>query len=109
MIGGFVLEGESVRTIMIRGVGPGLDLEGILEDPAINLYRGSELIASNDNWGGNVFFKDFFEKAGAFELDDSSKDAALVLPLGPGAYTVHLVSKEGQEGIALLELYDLGD
>ena len=56
LIGGFVLEGESVRTIMIRGVGPGLDLEGILEDPAINLYRGSELIASNDNWGGNVFF-----------------------------------------------------
>ena len=104
LIGGFVLEGESVRTILIRGVGPGLDLEGVLADPAINLYRGAELIASNDDWGGNVFFKDFFEKAGAFELDDDSADAALVLPLGPGAYTVHLVSKEGDELYFLMQL-----
>ncbi len=109
LIGGFVLDGETVRTILIRGIGPGLDMDGTLSDPVIYLYKGEELVAWTDDWGGNVFYKDFFEKAGATGLAEDSKDAVLVLPLLPGAYTVHLVGKQGEEGIALLELYDLGD
>ena len=107
-IGGFVLAGETVRTILIRGVGPGMGIGGELPDPMIQLYKGSEIIASNDDWSG-VSLGEFFEAAGAFDLEEGSKDAAMVLPLLPGLYTVHLVAKEGESGIALLEIYDLGD
>lgn len=107
-IGGFVLEGETVRTILIRGVGPGLGIGGELTDPSITLYRGDEAIASNDDWSG-THIEDFSDQAGAFTLEAGSKDAALVLPLAPGLYTVHLTAKSGDSGIALLEIYDLGD
>jgi len=107
-IGGFVLEGETVRTILIRGVGQGLGIGGELADPMISLYRGSEVIASNDDWSG-AHIEDFSDQAGAFALEPGSKDAALVLPLAPGLYTVHLTAKPGDSGVALLEIYDLGD
>ena len=107
LIGGFVLAGETSRTILVRGVGKGLEIGGELEDPVLYLYKGQELISSNDDWPSAL--GPWFEKAGAFVLEEGSSDSSLVLPLMPGVYTVVLVAKEGDEGLALLEIYDLGD
>jgi hypothetical protein len=53
MITGFILEGTTPETILIRGLGPSLGDAGVrrvLSDPALRLFSGSELIAANDNW-----------------------------------------------------------
>lgn len=46
-------------------------------------------------------------RAGAFSLDAGSADAALVITLNPGAYTVQVNGTNGTSGVALLEIYEL--
>ena len=45
------------------------------------------------------------EQVGAFELGPGSKDAAFVITLQPGVYTVHTAGADGSTGVALVELY----
>jgi hypothetical protein len=44
---------------------------------------------------------------GAFALPFGSNDAALVVRLPPGAYTVTVSGADHTTGIALVEIYDL--
>ena len=48
-----------------------------------------------------------FAAAGAFPLDPGSEDAALIVTLPPGGYTVAVSGTGGAAGNALLEIYDL--
>lgn len=110
MIVGFVVSGSSPRTLLIRGIGPGLakfGVSGTLADPYLKLFaQGSDTpLHSNDNWSPSTFIADAAKKVGAFALDDLSKDASLLVSLDPGVYTVHLVSADGSTGVGLLELY----
>ena len=43
---------------------------------------------------------------GAFPLQASSKDAALLVELQPGAYTVQVSGVGGTTGVALIEVYE---
>lgn len=111
LIGGFVLSGPSRRTVLIRGVGPSLAERGVtdvLEDPFIALYRGQEVIARNDRWGASEKAAEivaFSEKVGAEPFGDDSLDAAMLVDLDPGLYTV-MVGSEKSEGEALFEVFD---
>src|SRR4051812_33229510 len=52
LIGGFSISGGD-KTVLIRAVGPGLaafNVPGTLPDPKLELFSGSTVIASNDNW-----------------------------------------------------------
>ena len=113
LIAGFNLEGASGRTILIRVVGPGLaqfGVAGALTDPQLTLFRGTTRLAGNDDWekdsGANAAA---FATLGAFALPSGSKDAALMLNLLPGAYTVHATGAAGTTGIVLIEIYDAGE
>jgi hypothetical protein len=44
---------------------------------------------------------------GAFALPAGSEDAALLITLPPGAYTVEVKGKNNLEGVALLEIYEV--
>ena len=44
---------------------------------------------------------------GAFALNPDSKDAALLLSLEPGAYTVQVSGVGGGTGVALVEVYEV--
>ncbi|MSU50849.1 MAG: hypothetical protein EXS37_17470 [Opitutus sp.] len=67
----------------------------------------SVAIASNDNWGGTATLKTAFTNAGAFVIADASRDAALVVTLQPGGYTVVVSGVGNTTGNALVEVYDL--
>ena len=115
LIGGFVVTGNAPTRVLIRGIGPSLSsfgLSGVLADPRLRVYRGSELIAENDNWASNPAEADAgvqaASEAGAFRLMSGSKDAAMILTLAPGVYTAQISAADGiSGGTALVEVYQL--
>lgn len=103
LIAGFVIGGTEAKQVVIRGIGPalaGLGVQGTLANPQLRLYRGSEVIAQNDDWSAGAFLR-----LGAFALAPGSRDAALLVTLAPGAYTAHIVA-DAAGGVALAEIYD---
>ncbi len=114
LIGGFVIEGESNMNLLIRGVGPGLSGQGIanpLVNPKLTLYSGSDVLAENDDWGVERANEksQAFADSGAFDLEIGSRDAAMLVTLAQGLYTVVLNGAAGQTGVALFEIYVLED
>ncbi len=114
LIGGFVVTGNSPKKIMIRGVGPGLAAQGVahpLGDPALKIYKSNTLLAQNDNWSSDATAAAELASAatttGAFALQSGSKDAAIILTLTPGIYSVHVVGNAGTTGVALVEIYEV--
>ena len=96
------------KTVLIRAVGPGLTplgVPGALADPIIELFQGTSVIASNDDWSGTQA-SSLALGAGAFALPAASKDAVLVKTLTPGGYTVQVKGKGGA-GEVIFEVYEI--
>lgn len=113
LVAGFVIGKGPARRVLIRGVGPGLAGSGVsafLADPQLELFRTGETtaIASNDNWGEHAAeVTAAGTSAGAFALTVGSKDAAMVVTLEPGGYTVQVRGVNDTTGIGLVEVYEL--
>jgi serpin B len=111
---GFVVTGEGYVQLLLRGVGPTLAQFGVadfLPDPTIALYAGNTLIAANDNWrdgdanaAGRL--QDAARSVGDFDLA-SANDAALLVTLPAGTYTLQVRGAAGQSGVALAEIYQV--
>ncbi len=108
LVPGFVVNGTGTARLLIRAVGPGLTEFGVtdaLADPRLTLFRGSEAIATNTAWGEDPLVADAAMAAGAFALAEESADAALLVSLEAGLYTVAVEGTNGETGTALVELY----
>jgi uncharacterized delta-60 repeat protein len=116
-IPGFVVSNEGPRRFLIRAVGPALTGHGVVDflaDPQLAVFRAvpgesrDEFLFANDDWGDNPMAEGtatIAEAVGAFPLGAASKDAALVVTLPPGSYTVHVSGVGGSTGVALVEVY----
>ncbi len=107
LIVGFAISGTGTKPLLVRGIGPSLsqfNVAGVVVDPQLRLFQGSELIAQNDDWGGGSLAA-AFSAVGAFPLATTSRDAALLTPFGPGSFSAHLTTA-GATGIGLVECYD---
>jgi len=111
-IGGFVIEGTDLRTVLIRGDGPILSTFGVpgpLPDPVLTVYNSNgTAIATNSGWTTNsnpTAVSAAALQVGAFALPNPSLDSALLLTLQPGAYTAQITSAKGNSGIVLFEAY----
>jgi hypothetical protein len=113
LMAGFAVGGRVPRNILLRAVGPSLRAFGITDAipfPMLSLYRGATLVASNENWGllDSARLTAAFDRVGAFRLAGTeSRDAAMLLPLEPGGYTVHVSSISGALGSVMLEVYEV--
>jgi len=108
LIAGFTISGSTPKTVLIRGVGPTLaafQVPNVLADPKIEVFSGTTKIAENDTWSPSQAAT--FASVGAFALTPAGKDAALVLSLAPGGYTVQVSGADGGTGEALVELYEV--
>ncbi len=112
LIAGFVTSGNGDLHLLIRGIGPaliGLGVADALPDPVLEIYRGSERIAINDNWSADAVkaaeIAAAATKVGAFPLAAGSSDASILLALPPGAYTAHVRPNDGHAGVGLVEIY----
>ena len=113
LIAGFTIKGNAPKTLLIRGVGPGLTafgVSGVLADPQIAVFSGSTQVASNDNWETGTSTAAQISAAttqvGEFPLSPGSKDAALLVTLQPGSYSVVVTGVGNTTGVALVEVYD---
>jgi hypothetical protein len=117
LILGFAVGGQGSTRLLVRAVGPTLAqapfaISGALSDPTLEIYdRTATLLAANDDWGTGGAGGDLgsaFAQVAAFPLSSvTSKDAALILTLPPGAYSAIVRGKGGAAGVALVELYEL--
>ena len=115
LIPGFVIEGSVALTVLIRAVGPSLgdvfNLTGFLADPVMTVFRGPNAIAANDDWQqapNQAALVAATTATGAFALSDGGRDAAFLIALQPGVYTVQVAGKNATTGVALVELYIVG-
>lgn len=112
LVPGFFIGGTAPKRLLIRAVGPGLaqfGVTGVLADPQLSIAPlGKDfVVAVNDNWGGSSALQAAFAQAAAFALPSGSNDAAIVLQLPPGGYTVVVSGVGSTSGTALVEIYDL--
>jgi hypothetical protein len=110
LIAGFAITGTAPMKVLLRGVGPTLAsfaVTGVLTDPQIAVFTsGGVQIASNDNWSDNANAAQISANSG-FPLAAGSKDAALLLTLNPGTYTVQVSGVGNATGVALVEVYEV--
>jgi hypothetical protein len=122
LIGGFSISGTGDKTILIRGDGPTLsqapfNLTGVLPNPQLQLYSGSNLLVQNDNWGTPAYsgaatasaLTSAFATLGAFSLPSGSLDSALLVTLvisGSAQATALVSDVNGNTGLGLVEIYD---
>ncbi len=97
-----MISGTGSVRLLIRAVGPGLagfGVQGALADPTVTLYRGSTVLATNDNWSSAANASEISSAAtavGAFALTSGSRDAAILTSLPAGSYTA-VVSGVGND------------
>lgn len=118
LVPGFVISGTGTKQLLIRAIGPTLsdfDLTDVHANPSLTLKRfdtGSSAyvdVATNDNWSDNTNSASIASTAatlGAFALAEDSADAAILIDLDPGQYTVVTGSPNGDTGTAIVEIYD---
>lgn len=109
---GFVVDGNPLR-LLVRGIGPTLAQFGVTDALAqlrLSLRRSDSdaVLATNDGWAGSADVATASQRVGAFPLPATSRDAAMILTLAPGAYTVQLAGANNTSGTGLIELYALG-
>jgi len=111
-IGGFVITGEDPKRVLIRALGPELSKRQVsdpMPDPYMVLYDSSGPVAANDDWESEFTFqmREAFTQVDASQLDEGSKDAAMVRELRPGLYTVIVNDFNYTSGIVLIEIFEL--
>jgi len=110
---GFVIDGTGAKTMLIRVGGPllaGFGIPGTMADPRLEVIPGGQtfVIAENDNWGGTAELKAAFTTTGAFAFDsDGSLDAAVLVRLPPGSYTIRPSGADDGVGVIIVEAYEV--
>lgn len=104
MIGGFIIRGDSPKTVLIRAIGPTLSaygVTGVLANPKLDLYAGPNKIGSNDDWGAS-------NNAAAIQATGlapvSPLESAILIELPPGPYTAVISGVSDGTGVALVEV-----
>jgi aldose sugar dehydrogenase len=131
VIGGFVIDGNAPKTVLVRGRGPSMSgapffVPGVLANPSLRLFSGQNVIAQNDDWQDAPLCAGFV-CGGAMQITATGLDpcrpnpgqstppqscaleSAILIMLSPGAYTVQLSGVDGGAGVGLVEVFDADD
>ena len=113
---GFTLRGTGSARLLVRAIGPTLARFGVSEahrDPTLEIVSAdaSQPMLTNDNWtaaGNALEIHGTTAAVGAFTLDTSARDAAVVAPFASDrSYTARIAGTESAgAGVVLAEVYD---
>jgi N-acetylneuraminic acid mutarotase len=116
MIGGFIVQGDGPKRVIIRAIGPELTQYGIadaLANPRLELHNGTgALIATNDDWqttilGGIITGNQVGDIQNSGHAPTAASESAIIADLQPGNYTAIVSGVNNTAGVALVEVYDL--
>ncbi|HEY1109757.1 MAG TPA: putative Ig domain-containing protein, partial [Opitutaceae bacterium] len=116
VIPGITVRGAEPKSLLIRAAGPaltGFGVTGALGNPLLSVFNAAgEKVLENDNWNevpDVPALRATTAAQGAFALPEGSRDAAMLVTLPPGSYTVQ-VSGAGTgaaaQGVAIVEVYE---
>lgn len=111
LIGGFIIQGNTPKTIVVRARGPSLAAMGVpgtLADPVLTLFKEQAILTSNSDWGTA-------HNAAALQASgfapSNAKESAILVTLNPGAYTAVVsgaYSSAGYTtGVAIVEVFEV--
>ena len=116
VIGGFMVQSEQTKRVIIRAIGPELSQYGVpngLANPTLELRNGAgALIASNDDWqhtiiGGIITSDQRGDIRNSGYAPTDGRESAIVADLPAGNYTGIVRGVNNMTGVALVEVYDL--
>lgn len=107
-ITGFVIDGPADQRVLLRVAGPALGsfgVQGALPNPRLEVRDSTgKLIGANEGAKADDVAT-VGQSVGAFPLRSEAADAALVMTLSPGVYSMNVLPNGGK-GIALAEVFD---
>jgi hypothetical protein len=104
LIGGMIVEGSTNASVIIRAIGPSLNMQGAMANPTLELRDASgALLGSNDNWRSTQ--QSAIMETGVAPTNDA--ESAIVTSFPPGSYTAIVRGANGTTGIAVVEVYQL--
>jgi hypothetical protein len=110
LITGFIVTGGEPRNVVVRGLGPSLSAQGIqgfASNPRIDVFDANgNSVGFNTDWKTNSRADALNARYPALAPADDN-EAALLLTLLPGAYTVQGTNEDGTEGVMVIEAYDV--
>lgn len=108
LIGGMIATGTAPKRVIIRAIGPsltGFGVPGALENPTLELFQGSTLLFSNDDWNNST---QQAEIANSGLAPSNNLESAIIWTLTPGqGYTAIVRGQNGGTGVGIVEAYDL--
>jgi len=115
LIVGFVVGGNTAKTVLLRASGPALatdfSIAGAISDPVLTLtdttQGSSKVLRVNAGWAGDSTLNSVAAGVGAFPWALSSQDSAILVTLPPGNYTASVSGAAGDTGLALIEVYEV--
>jgi hypothetical protein len=103
-----IATGTVDKRVIIRAIGPSLipfGVPGALANPTLDLFQGSTLLFSNDDW--NVSTQQA-EIANSGLAPSNDLESAIIWTLTPGQnYTAVVRGQNGGTGVGIVEAYDL--
>jgi hypothetical protein len=111
LIAGFTIDGSGSKNLLIRAAGPSLGALGVpgtLVDPKLEIFTASSVpakVAENDNFSGAV--DTLARTLGGFGFVAGAKDAAILISLPAGGYTVQVSGINNGIGEAIIEVYEV--
>jgi hypothetical protein len=104
LIGGLIVVGTSATDVIVRAIGPSLNMPNAMADPTLELRDASgALLGSNDNWRSTQ--ETAIINTGVAPTRDA--EAAIVASFPPGSYTAIVRGANGTAGVAVVEVYQL--
>ncbi len=104
MIGGFVIQGSTPKTVVIRARGPSLGVANFLANPVLNLVFSNGTVITNDDWQSAPNAADI--QASGFQPGDP-RESAIMMTLDPGAYTAIVTGAGGTTGVGIVEVFEV--
>ena len=108
LIGGLIATGTASKRVIIRAIGPSLipfGVSGALTNPTLDLFQGSTLLFSNDDWQTST---QQAEIAASGLAPSNNLESAIIQTLTPGLnYTAVVRGTNGATGIGVVEAFDL--
>jgi hypothetical protein len=107
LIAGTIVVGSTPQKVIVRAIGPSLNMPGTLADPTLELRDANgNLIRADDNWrtGGQ---ESEIMQSGVAPANDLESALIETLPANNAAYTAIVRGVNNTTGIAVVEVYAL--